>query len=343
MKKEKNNLFTPFKIGSLEIKNRIIMPPMCMYSSKDGYVNDWHIWHYTTRAIGGVGLIIVEAAAIFDYAGITDNDLLISDDKYIEGLKRLVDSVHSNGAKIGIQINHAGRKSETKRLDKIYAPSSIAFSDKYRTPIDMTKEDIENTTTAFALAFERAVKAGFDIIEVHAAHGFLISTFLSPLSNKREDEYGKNRAKFLEEVLVKGREKVGFDFPIQIRISSYDWHKDGNTVSNFANMLKPLEEKKLFDAINVSTGAVTNDGQIIPYEGYQIPFARELKNTISLPCIGGGLITDYKMANTIVRNNACDAIYIGRELLRNPFWALQAARALSIDIEYPKQYEQSKR
>ena len=344
MKPEKSNLFTPLKIGNLEIKNRVVMPPMCMYSAEDGYVNDWHIQHYSTRAIGGAGLIIVEATGVLPYvSSITDNDLAIWDDKYIDGLSKLVKAIKDNGAAAGIQINHAGRKCESVKIDKIYAPSAIAFNDKYRTPVEMTKDDINEVVDAFVKAFVRAKKAGFDMIEVHAAHGYLISTFLSPLSNKRTDEYGKNRAKILEDILRKGKEAVGKDYPIQIRISSYDWKEGGNTVKDFADMLKPLEDEGLFDAINVSTGAVTADGKIIPYDGYQVPFCRELKLYMKVPCIGGGLIYDPKMANMMVRNGAADAIYIGRELLRNPYWALQAARTLGIDVPFPKQYEQAKR
>ena len=347
MGNEKNNLFTPFKIGNLEIKNRIVMPPMCMYSSNtdDGFVTDWHIQHYSTRAIGGCGLIIVEATAILPHvAMISDNDLGIWSDEHIEGLKKLVDAVHANGAKIGIQLNHAGRKCGSKKASTTYAPSAIRFSDEFETPNEMSIDDIKYVTDNFILAVERAIKAGFDTVEIHSAHGYLISSFLSPLSNKREDEYGKNRVKFLEDILIKIKEKVNKDYPIIIRISAFDWKEGGNTPSDFIQMLKPLEDKKLFDAINVSSGAVVSDAKIIPYEGYQIPFARELKNEMSVPCIGGGLIIDYKMANTIIRNGACDAIYIGRELLRNPYWALQASRALNIDIDYfPKQYEMSKR
>ena len=344
MKPEKSNLFTPLKIGNLEIKNRVVMPPMCMYSAEDGYVNDWHIQHYSTRAIGGTGLIIVEATGVLPYvSSITDNDLAIWDDKYIDGLSKLVKAIKDNGAAAAIQINHAGRKCESVKIDKIYAPSAIAFNDKYRTPVEMTKDDINEVVDAFVKAFVRAKKAGFDMIEVHAAHGYLISTFLSPLSNKRTDEYGKNRAKILEDILRKGKEAVGKDYPIQIRISSYDWKEGGNTVKDFADMLKPLEDEGLFDAINVSTGAVTADGKIIPYDGYQVPFCRELKLYMKVPCIGGGLIYDPKMANMMVRNGAADAIYIGREMLRNPYWALQAARILGIDVPFPKQYEQAKR
>ena len=344
MKPEKSNLFTPLKIGSLEIKNRVVMPPMCMYSAEDGYVNDWYLQHYATRAIGGTGLIIVEATGVLPYvSSITDGDLAIWDDKYIDGLSKLVNAIKSNGGAAAIQINHAGRKCESAKVDKIYAPTAEAFNDKYRTPVEMTKEDINQVVDAFVKAFVRAKKAGFDMIEIHAAHGYLISTFLSPLSNKRTDEYGKNRVKILEEILRKGKEAVGKDYPIQIRISSYDWKEGGNTVKDFADMLKPLEQEGLFDSINVSTGAVTADGKIIPYEGYQIPFCRELKQYIKVPCIGGGLLTDPKMANMIVRNSAADAVYIGRELLRNPYWALQAARILGIDVPFPKQYEQAKR
>ena len=344
MKQEKSNLFSPLKIGSIEIKNRVVMPPMCMYSAEDGFVNDWYLQHYAARAIGGTGLIIVEATGVLPYvSSITDNDLGIWDDKYIDGLSKLAKIIKDNGASAGIQINHGGRKCESLKTDKIYAPTAEAFNDKYRTPVEMTKDDIDKVIDAFVKAFVRAKKAGFDMVEVHAAHGYLISTFLSPLSNKTTDEYGKNTAKILEEILRQGKKALGKDYPIQIRISSYDWKEGGNTVKDFVFMLKPLEEEGLFDSINVSTGAVTADGKIIPYEGYQIPFCRELKQYMKVPCIGGGLLTDPKMANMIVRNGAADAVYIGRELLRNPYWALQASRTLGIDIPFPKQYEMAKR
>lgn len=330
--KEKNNIFTPFKIRNIEIRNRIVMPPMDQYLGVDGFVNDWHLRHYQERAVGGVGLIIVESAAVMSkVAMISDGDLGIWDDKHIDGLKNIVDSCHKYGAKIALQLNHAGRKCEVFS-DKIYAPSPIAIKEDAKVPIEMTKDDIKEVRHAFVEGAKRAVKAGFDAIELHGAHGYLISEFLSPLSNKRTDEYGKNRGLFLEEILKEIRKALPSDYPIGVRVSARDWKRGGNEVQDMVALLKPIES--LFDYLNVSSGAVDVDSKIIPYPGYQIFMASWIKEYLSIPCIGGGLITDAKMANSIVRNGAADAVYIGRELLRNPYWPLQASRELGIKIDY---------
>lgn len=346
MNKEKNNLFTSWKINNLEIKNRIVMPPMCMFCAKDGYMNWWHIMHYASRAIGGVGLIIVEATSVTkDVGKITDNDLSIHDDKYIEQFSQLVELIHSHGAKIGIQLGHAGIKSQTKKADTIYGPSSIHFNDEITATVkEMDQNDINNVIEDFTNAAVRAYKAGFDCIEIHAAHGYLLSSFLSPITNLRTDEYGTNKAKIVEEVLTSIRKAIGYDYPIIIRISANDWLPNGNKAKDFINILKPLEEKKLIDAINVSSGGVAEKAEIIPYEGYQVQFCTELKPHFNIPLFVGGLVDEPVMANNIVRNNAADAVYIGRGLLRNPYWALNAARELNIDIDYfPTQYLRAKR
>lgn len=343
--KNKNNLFTPWKINQLEIKNRVVMPPMCMYSANNGYLNWWHIMHYATRAIGQVGLIIVEAASVTKDVGcITDNDLGIWDDAYIDQYEQLVNLIHSYGSKIGIQLGHAGRKSETKKSNNIYAPSQIPFDQNYSTPIiEMNQQDIANVISDFKYAAIRAYKAGFDCIEIHAAHGYLISSFLSKLTNKRTDAYGINKGKFLEEILIAIRNAIGYDYPIILRISASDWLPDGNTPSDFVELLLDFEKKKLIDCLNVSSGGVVANAKIIPYEGYQVQFCTYFKQFLTIPCFVGGLISDPVMANNIVKNNAADAVYIGRELLRNPYWTLQASRQLKIDIEFPKQYEKAKR
>lgn len=338
----KNDIFTPFSIRNLEIRNRIVMPPMCQYVAKDGFVQDWHLRHYSERALGGVGLIIVEATSVIGKTGmISDGDLSISEDKYIDGLKQVVDSCHKYGAKIAVQINHAGRKCEAS-VDKIYAPSAIALKPESKVPAEMTKEDIKEVQKAFIEGAKRAVKAGFDAVEFHGAHGYLISEFLSPLSNKRTDEYGKNRALFLEEILTEARKALPKDFPIILRVSARDWKKGGNEVQDMVALLRPIEH--LFDCLNVSSGAVDIDAKIIPYPGYQMFMASWIKESLSVPCIGGGLITDFKTANSIVRNGAADAVYIGRELLRNPYWPLQASRELGIKIDYfPTPYKDASR
>lgn len=342
MKKEKNNLFTPLKINGLTIKNRVVMPPMDQYISDDGFVTDWHELHYTTRAVGGAGLIIVESSAVSGYESmISDEDLALWDDKFIDGMARIARGCHKHGAKIGIQLNHAGRKCESKKTDVIFAPSPIAFSEDYRTPKELSQEDMDKIKKDFANAALRAVKAGFDLIEIHAAHGYLLSQFLCPLSNTRTDIYGKERGKFTEEVIMEIRSAIGKDFPLILRVSASDWHEKGNTPEDMIKMIKPME--RLIDALDISSGGTVNDAKITAYCGYQIQFASAFKKVFNIPVIGGGLLWDPFTVNEIIKNNAADAVYIGRELLRNPYWALQASRTLGIETEFPAPYIRARR
>ncbi|BAC44690.1 NADH-dependent flavin oxidoreductase [Malacoplasma penetrans HF-2] len=342
----KKNLFDSFKIGNVEIKNRIVMPPMCMHTAKNGEVNDFHILHYGSRSIGGVGLIIVEATSVQQhYGNITDQDLGIWDDSFIFGLSKIATAIHKFGAKAAIQLGHAGRKCESKYVDKIYGPSPIKFESKYvnyLTPTEMTIKEIQEVKQHFIDAAIRAKKAGFDMVEIHAAHGYLLSSFLTPISNQRDDVYGQNKALLLEEILTGIKKANGSDYPIIVRISAYDWHPNGNKPQDFIEMLNPLIKQSLIDAIDVSTGGTTEDAKITAYDCYQIPFCLEIKQNVNVPCIGGGLIVDAKSANKIVENEAADAVYIGRQLLRNPYWPIQASEDLNIDIKFPKQYERAK-
>lgn len=337
-----SRLFSSFKIKDLELKNRIVMAPMCMDSAVDGYVNQWHHIHYSTRAVGGVGLIILEATGIEPGGRITDKDLGIWDDSQIEGLKEIVDSCHQYGSKIGIQINHGGRKSEVL-ASPIIAPSAIAFNETYRVPTEMTKEDIKTTVTKFKEAAERSLKAGFDLIELHGAHGYLISQFLSPITNKREDEYGgslENRVRFLKEVIEEVKTVWPESKPLLLRVSAEDYVENGNTGEIMAKLIDLVKDYGI-DMVDVSTGGVA-PAKISTYPGYQIKQSEIIKETCNIPTIAGGLITLPDMAEEILCNDRADLVFLGRELLRNPYWTLQAAKALGEDITWPIQYERSK-
>lgn len=331
-------LFEPFTIRNVELKNRIVMAPMCMYSShnEDGMVEDWHKTHYATRAVGQVGLVIVEATAVQPAGRISAQDLGIWDDAHIEGLTEIVRLVKQHGAKTGIQIAHAGRKAEVKA--PIYAPSAIAFNDNYQMPTEMTKEDIKETVQAFKEGAIRAKKAGFDVIELHGAHGYLINEFLSPLSNKRTDEYGgsaENRYRFLREVIDEVR--TVWEGPLFVRISAHDYTEDGMTPARYVEMTNWMKEQSV-DLIDVSSGALV-PARIDVYPGYQVPFAETIKKGTDIPTGAVGLITTGIQAEEILKNDRADLVFLARELLRNPYWAYTAANELKVSIPMSKQYE----
>jgi len=336
-------LFTPFSLKQLTLKNRVVMPPMCMYSAADdGMVTDWHVLHYTTRAVGQVGLIIVEATGIEPRGRISNRDLGIWSDGHIAGLKRIVDSVHGQGGKIGIQLGHAGRKSEVTNSISV-APSAIAFNETCGMPVALTVAEIGNVVKQFAQAAQRAIAAGFDMIEIHAAHGYLINEFLSPLTNLRTDEYGgslENRVRLLKEVLMAVHAIVPQEMPISVRVSADDYHEDGNKPENVADMLNLIKHYGI-DLVNVSSGAVISTMPRV-FPGYQIPMALIIKQKTGLPVLGGGLITEPTQALLLVKAGI-DLVYTGRELLRNPYWPLQAAHVLQQEIEWPTPYLRGKK
>ena len=338
-----SKLFSSFQLKDMELKNRIVMAPMCMYSaSKEGIAQDWHFTHYMSRAVGGVGLILLEATGVENRGRISDRDLGLWNDDQIEGLKRIVEACKKHGAKVGIQLAHAGRKSEVLSEPNI-APSPIAFSDNYRTPVEMTKEDIKQVKLAFKEAAVRAEKAGFDTIELHAAHGYLISEFLSPLTNQRTDEYGgsmENRTRFLKEILKEVKSVWPHEKPIIVRVSAEDYAKEGNHDNMMAGILQSVKDDGI-DLVDVSSGGVINVSMNV-YPGYQVKFAETIRREVSIPVISGGLITSPLMAEEILQNERADFIFLGRELLRNPYWPLQAAKELKETIEWPVPYERGK-
>ncbi|MBY6035588.1 NADPH dehydrogenase NamA [Fictibacillus nanhaiensis] len=331
-------LFQALTIRNVTLKNRIVMSPMCMYScfEQDGKVTPWHLTHYTSRAVGQTGLIMTEAAAVNPQGRISPEDLGIWDDSHVEGLKELVSSVHDNGSKIAIQLAHAGRKA---MIDgPIIAPSAIAFSDKMKKPEEMTLKQIEETVVDFRAAAKRAKAAGFDIIEIHGAHGYLINEFLSPLSNRRTDSYGGNQQKryrFLQEIIASIR--LEWDGPLFVRISANDYHPEGNTPEEYVTYASWMREDGV-DLIDCSSGAVV-PAKINAYPGYQVPFADLIKNKAEMATGAVGLITTGRQAEEILQNNRADLIFIGREFLKDPYWPRTAANDLGTDIQSPRQYE----
>jgi NADPH2 dehydrogenase len=331
-------LFQPYTIKNVELKNRIVMAPMCMYSShnEDGKIENWHRTHYTSRAVGGAGLIIQEATAVTPQGRISPQDLGIWSDDHLEGLTELVTLMKEQGAKTGIQLAHAGRKAVLE--GDILAPSAIAFNDDMKTPVAMTIEQINETVTAFIHGAERARKAGFDVIEIHGAHGYLVNEFLSPLSNRREDEYGgsaENRYRFLKEII--DGVKTVWDGPLFVRVSAKDYHEDGLDVDDYIIFSKWMKEQGV-DLIDVSSGAVV-PARIPVFPGYQVKPAERIKHEADIDTGAVGLITSGLQAEEILQNERADLILLGRELLRDPYWPRTAARELGYEITPPVQYE----
>lgn len=331
-------LFSPYTIKNVTLKNRIVMSPMCMYSShnEDGKVENWHLTHYVSRAVGQVGLIMVEATAVTPQGRISPQDLGIWSDDHVSGLKKLVDMIKENGSKTSIQIAHAGRKAMVD--GEIVAPSAIAFNERMKTPKEMTTEEVKETVVAFREGARRAKEAGFDIIELHGAHGYLINEFLSPLTNKREDEYGgsfDNRYRFLSEVIEAVNEV--WDGPLFVRVSANDYAQNGLTPEDYVEYAKHMKAQGV-DLIDVSSGAVV-PAAIPVFPGYQVGFAETIKHGADISTGAVGLITTGNQAEEILRNNRADLIFVARELLRDPYWPRTAAKQLGTEIESPKQYD----
>jgi len=334
-----SKLFTPLDVKELKLKNRIMMSPMCMYSAgEDGIATDWHFVHYATRAVGGAGLIMQEATAIEKRGRITANDLGLWDDSQVEPLKKIVDFVHSTGCKMGVQLAHAGRKCEVKG-ERIVAPSSMRWSDDYPVPSELTKEDIRDIVRAFGRAAARAIEAGYDTIEVHAAHGYLIHEFLSPLSNKRMDEYGGSRGsrvRFLTEVLTEVRKNIPDSMPVFVRVSATDLVEGGLDIDETIGIIKLV--KGLVDVVDCSSGGLLAP-RIDLYSGYQIGYAEAVKRQIGIITVAVGLIDSPYMAEEIIGNQRADIVALGRALLRQPYWPIYAAYMLKADEKMPVQYE----
>lgn len=313
-------MFTPFELKDVTIPNRIVMPPMCMYSAtEDGHATDWHLVHYGSRAIGQVGLIILEATAIEKRGRLSGNDLGIWDDSHIEGLHQIVKVGKAHGSVMGIQIAHGGRKSWG---DELVAPSALPFPEK-ATPHALSKAEIGDVVENWRQAARRAHTAGFDILQIHGAHGYLIHEFLSPLSNQRSDEYGgsfENRLRFLLEIVEAVQTEWPKEKPLSVRLSAVDYLAGGLTIEDTVKISKVLKTKGV-DLMDISSGALL-PAQINLDPGYQVPFAEAVKKEVQIPTIAVGLITTPELVQEILFNKRADFVALGRELLRNPYWVL---------------------
>ncbi|MFJ7649167.1 NADPH dehydrogenase NamA [Lysinibacillus sp. NPDC097279] len=329
-------LFSPYTMKDVTFKNRIVMAPMGTNSSftKDGIASKWHLIHYGSRAVGQVGLIIMEATSVSPEGHSDSRELGIWSDNHKQGLKEIVDIVHENGSKIGIQLGHTGGKSQ--QYDTAIAPSAIEY--RGNKPREMTKEDIKFVVNQYKKAASRAKDVGFDVIEIHAAHGYLINQFLSPITNFRTDEYGgniDNRFLFLEEV-IKAIKSV-WQGPLFVRISADEYHVKGNTIETHVVYAKKMKNLGV-DLIDCSSGGVVSV-PIDTYPGYQIPASEQIRKRANIATGAVGLITTGIQAEEILKNERADLIFIGRELLRNPYWTRNAAIELNTIIKAPDQYQ----
>jgi 2,4-dienoyl-CoA reductase-like NADH-dependent reductase (Old Yellow Enzyme family) len=351
------HLFSPLKIKNIQLKNRIIVSPMCQYSSEDGFANDWHLVHYGSLATGGSSAVIMEAAAVCPEGRISPNDLGIWKDEHIPFLKRITRFMEQQGSVPGIQLAHAGRKAShsrpwkdatTKDQDlswQCVAPSAIPFQEGDTIPTEMSISDISKTIQYFQDAAKRSKEAGFKIIEIHAAHGYLINEFLSPVSNKRTDIYGgsfENRIRFLLEVIASIRKVWPEENPLFVRISATEWSAEGWSNEDSIKLAEILKAKTI-DLIDCST-AGNIAGVKIPIKPlYQVEFAENIKIATGILTGAVGLITTADQANSIITENRADVVFLGRELLRDPYFPLRAASELELEITWPVQYERAKK
>jgi len=350
-------LFSPLKIRGIEFKNRIFLPPMDMFCSEGGFPSDWHFIHYGTRAMGGASLLIQEATAVSPQGRISPGCLGIWSDEHADAFKRITAFVKAQGAVAGVQLAHAGRKAsvalpafgdrpltEQEGAWQIIGPSPIAFAPGYPVPKEMSPQDMEEVVGQFAAAAKRALSAGFDVVEVHMAHGYLCHQFLSPLSNQRSDEYGgsfENRARFPLRVAEVVRKAWPEDLPVFVRVSATDWVEGGWDLPQTVRLARMLKDIGV-DLIDCSTGGLVSDARIPAGPGFQTPFAAAVRNEAGILTAAVGLITEPFQAEQIIRTSMADAVLVGRELLRNPYWPLYAAKALGVDMAWPAQYLRAK-
>jgi 2,4-dienoyl-CoA reductase-like NADH-dependent reductase (Old Yellow Enzyme family) len=348
-----NPLFSPLQLRSVVFPNRIGVSPMCEYSSQDGFANDWHLVHLGCRAQGGAGLVMTEASAVTPEGRISINDLGIWKDDHIAKLEQIAQFVHSQGARAGVQLAHAGRKGsmtapfggerlltpEEGRWEP-QGPSAIAFSPNYAVPKALDEAEIAGVVSAFADAARRIDKAGFDLVEIHAAHGYLLHEFLSPLSNHRTDEYGgsfDNRTRLLLEVVDAVRAVWPDHLPLFVRISATDWADGGWTPDESVELSRRLRDHEV-DLVDVSSGGQVPHAKIPVGPGFQVPFAARIRKVAGISTAAVGMITEPKQANDIIANGEADMVLLAREMLRDPYWPLHAASALGETASWPVQY-----
>jgi len=347
-------LFDPLTIRDLTFANRVFVSPMCQYSSDDGYANDWHFVHLGSRAVGGAGLVMTEATAVRPEGRISPQDLGIWSDGHIEMLTRIVSFIHEQGSIAGMQLAHAGRKASTRRpwdghgaipetaggWTKVVAPSALPFAETYPMPQALTSDGIQEVVAAFAAAARRACQAGFRVIEIHAAHGYLLHEFLSPLSNRREDNYGgsfENRTRLCREVVTAVRSAWPKELPLFVRISATDWVEGGWDIDQSVKLAEELKKMGV-DLIDCSSGGNVPHATIPVGAGYQTAFAERIRRQTGIMTGAVGLITSAVQAEHIIRTEQADAVIMAREFLRDPYWPLRAARELEQPIAWPVQY-----
>jgi 2,4-dienoyl-CoA reductase-like NADH-dependent reductase (Old Yellow Enzyme family) len=352
------HLFSPLALREVTFRNRVAVAPMCQYSSVDGFADDWHLVHLGARAVGGAGLVITEATAVTADGRISPHDLGIWKDQHVEPLARVTRFIDRQGAVAGVQLAHAGRKASTARpwagggpVDEasggwspLVAPSAIPFADGYQTPQALDTRGIAGVIRAFVDAARRALDAGFRVVELHAAHGYLLHEFLSPLTNRRDDVYGgsfDHRVRLVLEVTEAVRAVWPERYPLFVRISATDWIEGGWTIDDsveLARRLRPLG----VDLVDCSTGGIAPGARIPVEPGYQVPFAERVRRETGM-CTGAvGLITTPEQADEIVRAERADVVLLARELLRDPHWPLRAARKLGAQVEWPVQYQRAR-
>jgi 2,4-dienoyl-CoA reductase-like NADH-dependent reductase (Old Yellow Enzyme family) len=346
-------LFSAFQLRSVTFPNRVGVSPMCQYSAEDGFANDWHLVHLGCRAQGGAGLVMLEASAVVPEGRISSSDLGIWKEQHIPALVRIASFIHSQGARAGIQLAHAGRKASVTapfRGERLLtaeegawtpvAPSAIPFSPRHAMPQALDQAGIDAIVRAFARAAHRALVAGFDLVEIHAAHGYLLHEFLSPLANHRTDAYGgsfENRIRLVRQVVDAVRSEWPEHLPLSIRISATDWAEGGWAIDDSVELARALRGQGV-DIIDVSSGGMVPDAKVPVAPGYQVPFAARIRAESGIPTMAVGMITEPTQANAIIESCQADFVLLAREMLRDPYWPLHAAAALSEPSSWPQQY-----
>jgi 2,4-dienoyl-CoA reductase-like NADH-dependent reductase (Old Yellow Enzyme family) len=349
-------LFSAFTLRRVEFRNRIFVSPMCQYSSRDGMPNEWHLVHLGSRAVGGAALVMVEATAVSPEGRISPGDTGIWTDAHARAFTPVASFIKSQGAVPAIQLAHAGRKastdvpwrggaplSEAEGGWQTLAPSALPFG-RYPVPREMSAEDIERVTLEFAEAARRSLAAGFEVAEIHMAHGYLLHEFLSPLSNKREDQYGgdqEGRMRFPLRVAEAVRAEWPRHLPLFVRISATDWAEGGWDLEQSVEFSRRLLEAGV-DLIDCSSGALVPGVKIAVAPGYQVPFAARIRREARIATGAVGMITEAQQAEEIISNGEADAVFLARAMLRDPYWTLHAAKTLGVDVPWPVQYERAK-
>lgn len=352
------HLFDPLKLRGVEFAHRIVVSPMCQYSCKDGVATDWHFVHLGSRAVGRAAAVIAEATAVTADSRISPQDLGLWSDAQIEPLRRVFSFVAQQGSVPGIQLAHAGRKASTNEpwnggkpispaeggWTPIFAPSALAFAQGYQTPRALSVAEIAAIVEAFAAAARRALAAGAKLIELHAAHGYLLHSFLSPLSNQRRDQYGcpfANRIRIVCEVVTAVRKVWPEEYPLWVRVSATDWTEGGWTVEEAVELARIIKRLGV-DLIDCSSGGNVAGAKIPVGPGYQVAFAERIRREAGVLTGAVGMITEPAQADQIIRSGQADVVILARQFLRDPYWPLLAARALGHDIKWPVQYERAK-